>query len=245
MIIGKEVLFLIEVKTVMEKFNISEDRYKIFFSYENQYGVFRPQGNIHSYLNSSEYDLICASEYSSDSPDDALKDISFLVRAGKLDLKANDVISIKINGFSSSYRFYGLRKESEFVLVPDFLRQERNFYIDCIHSLNMVLSVLDAKLIPIDRLNLEKSEIYCIDKETFSPSDRSGSVVSNYSLWALKNNMIFNMNPCERPFVMISNALYFFQKKRNREKNALLLLDKNEFELIRDFHDLKNIELFI
>lgn len=229
----------------MDEFNISKDRYKIFFSYENQYGVFRPQRNVHSYLNSCEYDLKYASEYSSDSPEDALKDISFLVRAGKLDLKVNDVISVKMNGFSSSYRFYGTLKENEFVLVPDFLRKERDFYIDHIHSLNMVLSILDAKLIPIDMLDLEKNEIYCIDKETFSPSDRSGSVVSNYSLWTLKNNMIFNMNPCERPFVMISNALYFFQKKRKCEKNALLLLGKNEFELIRDFHALKNIELVI
>ena len=52
----------------------------------------------------------------------------------------------------------------------------------------MVLNVPDARLIPINELNLEKDKIYCIEKETYLPSDSSGSIISDYSILTLKNN---------------------------------------------------------
>ena len=175
-----------------------------------------------------------------------LKDISFLIRAGKIDLKVNDVVSVKMNGFTSSYRFCGLlQKENDFILAPDFLVREREYYIKQIHENNMVLSVLDAKIIPMNELDFEKNRIYCIDKETYSLSSRSGSVISNYSLLMLRNDVITNVNPSGRPFVMIANALYFFMRKMEKDKETLLLLDRHEFELIRDFNDLNNVELVI
>ena len=98
---------------------------------------------------------------------------------------------------------------------------------------------------PFEVLNFEKNKIYCIDKETYSLSSRSGSVISNYSLLMLNNNVITNVNPSGRPFVMIANALYCFMRKMEKEKETLLLLDRHEFELIRDFNDLNNVELVI
>lgn len=109
----------------------------------------------------------------------------------------------------------------------------------------MVLNVPDARLIPINELNLEKDKIYCIEKETYLPSDSSGSIISDYSILTLKNNIIMNINPSGKPFVMIANALYYFMRRKKSENEALLLLNKHEFELIRDFHDLSNVKLVI
>ena len=113
------------------------------------------------------------------------------------------------------------------------------------HKMNMVLNVPDARLIPINELNLEKDKIYCIEKETYLPSDSSGSIISDYSILTLKNNIIMNINPSGKPFVMIANALYYFMRRKKHENEALLLLNKHEFELIRDFHDLSNVKLVI
>lgn len=52
-------------------------------------------------------------------------------------------------------------------MAPDFLVREREYYIKQIHENNMVLSVLDAKIIPMNELDFEKNRIYCIDKETY------------------------------------------------------------------------------
>ena len=86
----------------MSIFNITEERYKLLFGYENQYGIFHPKSDIQDYLNSHMYNLVYVSKYNSDTPSDVLKDISFLIRAGKFILHINDIISIKMNGFTSS-----------------------------------------------------------------------------------------------------------------------------------------------
>ena len=54
-----------------------------------------------------------------------------------------------------------------------------------------------------------------------------------------------NINPSGKPFVMIANALCYFMRRKKSENEALLLLNKHEFELIRDFHDLSNVKLVI
>ena len=59
----------------------------------------------------------------------------------------------------------------------------------------------------------------------------------------LRNDVITNVNPSGRPFVMIANALTFLCEKWKRIKKTLLLLDRHEFELIRDFNDLNNVEI--
>lgn len=235
-----------KTNNMMSIFNITEERYKLLFGYENQYGIFHPKSDIQDYLNSHMYNLVYVSKYNSDTPSDVLKDISFLIRAGKFILHVNDIISIKMNGFTSSYRFCGiLQKENDFILVSNFLKKEKDFYVKKIHKMNMVLNVPDARLIPINELNLEKDKIYCIEKETYLPSDSSGSIISDYSILTLKNNIIMNINPSGKPFVMIANALYYFMRRKKHENEALLLLNKHEFELIRDFHDLSNVKLVI
>lgn len=134
-----------KTNTMMSIFNITEERYKLLFGYENQYGIFHPKSDIQDYLNSHMYNLVYVSKYNSDTPSDVLKDISFLIRAGKFILHVNDIISIKMNGFTSSYRFCGiLQKENDFILVSNFLKKEKDFYVKKIHKMNMVLNVPDG-----------------------------------------------------------------------------------------------------
>ncbi len=237
-----------ENNTVMKKFDITADQYMMLFGYRNQYGIFHPDDNIRDYSDSRQYDLVYVSEHSSDAPSDVLKDISLMIRAGKLDLKVNDVISVKVNGLTFSYRYCGMMRlqwDEDFIMVPDFLKREKEFYVGRIHEMNMVLSVLDATMIPMNELNIENDNVYCIEKETYSSSNGAGRVISNYSLLMLKNGLISNMNPNGRPFVMIANALYYFMRKKRKKKGTLLLLDKHEFELLRDFHDLNNVKLVV
>ena len=69
---------------MMEKFNMSYERYMMFFGYKNQFGIFHPEDGASDFSNSCQYNLIYVSDYNSDTPSDVLKDISFLIRAGKL-----------------------------------------------------------------------------------------------------------------------------------------------------------------
>ena len=194
--------------------------------------------------------MIKTSYFAGDSLEDILKDLAFFVRAGRIELKANDVVAIKINGFLTCYRYCGFSgnlqgEHPEFIKVDNFLVDEKERYISDIHKEKYVLNVLNAVLIPLDELNLKQSRVYCIDKETFCSSDKSGRITSNYSLLALKKGGITNANPYKRPFVMMNNALYFFYRKKDHEKNAVLLLSKRELEMVKDYMDLDDVKLII
>lgn len=234
----------------MDKCHITSERYELLFLYENIYGIFRPREFLRDYRKSKYYDLIKTSHFDGDSLEDILKDLAFLIRAGRIELKANDVIAIKINGFLTSYRYCGLscnlqRENPEFIKVDNFLVDEKEQYISDIHKEKYVLNVLDAELIPLDKLNLKQSRVYCIDKETFCQPDKSGRITSNYSLLVLRKGGITNANPYKRPFVMMNNALYFFYRKKDYEKNAVLLLSRRELEMVKDYTDLDNVKLII
>lgn len=98
--------------TVMDKYHITSERYELLFLYENIYGIFRPREFISDYRKSKYYDLIKTAHFDGDSLEDILKDLAFFVRAGRIELKANDVVAIKINGFLTSYRYCGLPLQS-------------------------------------------------------------------------------------------------------------------------------------
>ena len=235
---------------LMDRFRIPEARYVMLFSYENVYGIFRAEKFIDELDDSSGYDLKSFTIYENDSPDDVLKDILYLVRAGKLQLFFNDVICIKLNGFVISYRFCGSRDNREldssrFVKISDFLKKEKETYISCIHKENMVLSVLEGQLYHISSFDVNEYNIYCIEQETYGPADRSGNVMTNYSLYALRGNVIQNITPHTQPLVMMNNALYCFYKNRKKDKSSLLLFNKRELELLRDYIELRNMELVI
>ena len=237
-------------KSFIDKFHISEARYAMLFSYENIYGIFRPREFIKDTNDSKYYDLESFIVYENDSPDDVLKDIIYMVYARKIKLLFNDVICIKLNGFVISYRFCGSMNhhkldESRFIVIPDFLKKERETFISVLHKENMVLSILEGLLYNIASFDLKKYKVYCIDQESYGPADYSGNVITNYTLYTLKGNIIQNMNPTTRPFVMVSNALYFFYKSRKKDKRAVLLFDKKELELLRDHVELANMELII
>ena len=83
--------------TVIDKYKITKERYAILFLFENIYGIFRPREFVRDYKKSQYYDLIKSDYFKGDSLEDILKDLSFFARAGQIDLKANDVIAIKID----------------------------------------------------------------------------------------------------------------------------------------------------
>lgn len=158
--------------TVMDKYHITSERYELLFLYENIYGIFRPREFIRDYRKSKYYDLIKTSHFDGDSLEDILKDLAFFVRAGRIELKVNDVVAIKINGFLTCYRYCGLPcnlqgEQPEFVKVDNFLVDEKERYISDIHKEKYALNVLDAVLIPLDKLNLKQNRVYCIYAELY------------------------------------------------------------------------------
>ena len=44
---------------------------------------------------------------------------------------------------------------------------------------------------------------------------------------------------------MMNNALYFFYRKKEHEKNAVLLFSKRELEMVKDYMDLDDVKLII
>ena len=238
-----------EKKYFRDVFGISETRYMMLFAYENVYGIFRPKRFMADLNDSNYYDLKNFTVYENDSPDDVLRDIVFLARAGKIELHFNDIIVIKLNGYVISYRFCGsINKygdKSRFIKIPDFLKKEKEAYISNIHRKNMVLSILEGQLYYINSLDLDTYNFYCIDQETYGPTDCAGNVMTNYSLFMLHGLNIKNITPHVSPFVMLNNALYYFYKNREKNKSSLLLYDKNEMELLKDHIELMDMKLVI
>lgn len=230
-------------------FGISESRYKLIFTYENVYGIFRPKRFMADPSDSNYYDLESFTIYENDSPDDVLRDIVFLTRADRIKLRFNDVIAIKLNGFVISYRFCGSinkhEDKSRFVKVTDFFKKEKESYVSYIHRENMVLSILEGELYHIHSLDLNKHTFYCIDQETYGPADCAGNVLTNYSLFTLRRTVIQDVNPYNRPFVMLDNALYYFYKNQKKNQSSLLLYDKNELESLKDHMELMDMKLVI
>jgi len=123
----------------MDKYHITSERYELLFLYENIYGIFRPREFIRDYRKSKYYDLIKTLHFDGDSLEDILKDLAFFVRAGRIELKVNDVVAIKINGFLTCYRYCGLPcnlqgEHPEFIKVDNFLVDEKERYISDIHK---------------------------------------------------------------------------------------------------------------
>lgn len=238
-----------EKKYFKDAFGMSEARYMLLFSYENVYGIFRPRRFMADPNDSNYYDLKSFTVYENDSPDDVLRDIVFLARAGKIKLHFNDVIVIKLNGFVISYRFCGSiskrEYKSRFAKVPGFLKREQENYVSDIHRKNMVLSVLEGQLYYINSVDLNQHKFYCIEQETYGPADCAGNVMTNYSLYTLCGSVIKNVTPHIRPFVMLNNALYYFYKNQEKNRSSLLLYDKNELELLKDHVELMGMKFVI
>lgn len=239
-----------ENKNMMDEFHLSKERYNLLFRYENLYGIFRPREFVPDYMKSNYYDLISTTEINEDSFDDVLKDLSFFVRAGRLMLCTNDVVSIKINGLIKSFRYCGAiaffeNSSLDFSEVKNFLQEEKEQYIRKIHTMNCVLSLTEAQLLPLENTSLNQKKFFHIEKETFYSPNLKGRIVSNFSLLTLGKHGIINVNPYQKPFVMLNNILYYFYRLLEKDHNAVLLMSRQELEMVRDFYTLNNEKLVI
>ena len=226
-------------------FNVSPMRYAIMFSFDNIYGVFRSDGSIDS-LDSRKYDLILYDFHNSNSPKNVLTDLCFLLFSEKIDLCIDDIVAIRINGKLYCYRFTKIIKSSLcldvfdcFVLVPTFLFDEINGYLNRIHDDYNVLSVLDGRILSLDRIR--DLQCYCIVTETSSIS--CGNLSFCFSLFCLSGLKIRNINPGGKPFVFLSDALYYFKKIQNKSYKPVLLFNRFELEMVKDYCELMDASM--
>lgn len=229
-----------------EYLNISSARYAIMFSLDNLYGLFRPRDFVSDMDNSLFYDLISFDVHHENFVEDVLIDIYLAIRSGKVVININDVIVIKVNGKLFSYRY--VKKVSKFMVgtenfmpINNFLEQEINLYMEKIHKNNMVLSVLDGVLFHLNDKAIATKKVCCIEKELF----QKGKNVANntFSLYGLIGYSIKNLNPGGKPFISLKNALYFFDRGFKGGRKSILLSDRRELEMIRDYLQLRCIEL--
>jgi len=218
-------------------------RYELFFSFQNLFAVFRMKKDENKLDQSQEGEIVFSERISSSDPEGVLKDILFLARLERIDLRINDVVVLRYNGQVKSYRFRGISgknttvKES-FVLICDFIREEKQEFLTNIHGENRVLSVLDGRILHLSNINLDKTIPCAIDGKTFESSGET--IMSDYSLYVYDNNIVHIIDPEQRPFMQINVALLFFNQMKYK-KQPLLLLNRKELEMIRDFYQLRKL----
>lgn len=231
-----------------DKFNVSSARYAFLFSFENIFGLFRLKKSAKNPESSMEYDLLSFAVHHSNYEEDALIDICLSVMAGKYDIEINDIFGLRINGKLYSYRYVKRLKtlqtiRESFVRVDDFFSKETEYYINRIHNDQMVLSVLDGCLYPVSSKDFLKNRVFCIENENFNRV--KGPISSNYSMYGLYGKDIKNLNPGNFPFVSLKNAIYFFNKKKRKEKSSMLLFNRLELEMLKDHFQLSGVQFQI
>lgn len=226
-----------------------KERFKMFFSFDSIFGIFRSREKMGFTEESSECDLLSVKMHNCVVPFDVLRDIIFLHRSGLLQLERNDVVCVRINGFITNFRYNGRtiddpsKVESYFRQIKGFTKKEKAEYVEQIHSENKVLSVLDGKTYSLEMLNGSECTLYAIDSEFFF-REKNGYVVADYSLYKLDHNEIRTENINCKPFQMIKNALFYFQKDIHagkKKKNVILLLDRKELEMVMDYSQLQKL----
>lgn len=229
--------------------NVEWNRYQFLFGFENLVSVFRPKNPMALEKSSSKFDLVYSYENNCTSTYDVLLDLDVLVRSEQKELILNDVVGIKINGAVTCYRYLGKRNNVEsiwdiFKEVEKFTSGEIGQIVSELHRNNQVLSVLDGKIISIKDIDFNRQMIFAIDGESFNTIDcyGKGYLTTDYSLYKLQNLNVINANPYYRPFFNINVALYHFlnnkEYKRNKSKKPILLLNRYELELIRDYYQI-------
>ena len=234
-----------------EKISIDETRYKLLFSFENAYGIFRFYNDDHNIRDSRAYKLISYQKINHPlSPSDILEDVFLLCKTNKLKLNQNDVICIKLNGEVVSYRFLGFRGKNINCIDPAFSRLDKFIDAECddilsrLHKQNRVLSVLDGKSYNIENLDLSKLKLYSIARENFGSLANFSSAkngFSEFSIFALDDLSIKRVDIYKKPFFSLRNALFSFQKMFGSQKKSLLLFDRKELEMIKDYYECKSL----
>jgi hypothetical protein len=227
--------------------NISEERFEMLFALNNMYGIFKPVSQTHGFYNSSSFELISTHICRRGNVDSILTDIMYGIKSGIISIKVNDVVVIKLEGKFFSFRYCGvLENGRSFIEIGRFVNREKEEIIGKIHSNRMVLSVMDGRLFKIDELDVSM-KLYCISKEIFTLKNKK--MLSNYSLYVLNPAGVECINPHGNPFVAMDNALFYYKNHKEmhkgKRKNAVLLLDKAELELVHDYRDLEDVKLII
>lgn len=228
-------------------------RYQFIFGYSNMVVVFHPKDIKMECKKSKDFDAVYSYEHNCNSCKDALLDISILVKTGQYDLKIRDVVAIKINGSISCFGYRGKNSnsisslENSFYEIKDFVHEEKNEIIQKVHKENKVISVLDGEIIPVEDIKLDQNVLYAIDGEIFKAADYLGKGISttDYSLYRLEKFEIENVNPYHKPFFNINVALYFFLNRRkfknDKNKKPLLLFNRQELDMVKDFFQLNTL----
>ncbi len=235
-----------------EKVNMEYERYCFIFGFDNRVTVFRPYDYMKITHNSEDYKITYSFEHTCSSIEDVLMDLEVFMRIGNGKIVLNDVVGIKINGSIYCFRYLGMNKACLSMLdgyheVTNFIEIEKNNLIREIHMENKVISVLHGELIPIEKIEMKENLLYAIDGEVFKPTGdyRKGFTTTDYSLYCLENMEINKVNPYPKPFFNISVALYYFLHSKNgknaKKKCPILLLNRQELEMIKDYHQLNRL----
>ena len=232
-----------------ENIGISKRRYQIMFSLHNSFGVMRKKEDC-QLNNSLGYECIYYSDHDCVYPREVLIDILFRLRSGDCNiLMFGDIVSVSVNGVLHSYQFLGVKSwnpeniEQTFVsLGTDFFKEEKKAIISKLHKKGMVLDLLDGAAISIkDEGILRSYEFYGIEKEVYHIKSKSFKIdtISEYSIYKLKNNKIVKANPGGTSFYDLRNALFYFLKKYHKEHFSVLLFNRKELEMVKDYYDLR------
>lgn len=223
-----------------EKVALDPSRYKMLFSMDSIYGVFRRKKEIAIPASSQDYCLAYVKLHDCLTPYDVLKDILFLYHSAGIEIYRNDIICIRINGYVWSYRFIGIKDNNiekfikNFVEIKSFLAEERDCLVNAIHNDSRVLGVLEGCLYNIKDIIHIYSNFYAIEHEHFI-EERNGYIFSDCFLYMFDGNTILSKNFYGKPFYMMKNALYYFMKERQKRKPAILLMNREELEMIADY----------
>lgn len=233
-----------------ETIDLEEEKYQLFFSFENVYAVMRRKNESYDSQESKDYRFIKFAKHNCLSFKDFLLDVILLIRTGKLEMKRKDMVCVRINGFLSSYQYNGhiFEKINEgwrnFTEYKDFLQQEYKKCIGNLHCQNKVLSVLDRRVFRVSNINLDISRIFAIDTEIYDYTVRNmdNCVISEYSLFTLDEKCRMQIiNPYNKTFQTLQNALFYLHNNKKKRENTLLLYARKELEMIIDYYELKQL----
>lgn len=228
---------------------MEDTRFDFMFGFENVYAIFRCVKRRVLSSNSTDYEITYLVSHECGNEKDVLKDCLFYSDSGLLELKLNDVVGIRINSYVTFFRFLGLRYKNledvdkNFEEIPKFAHREKNMYLRNVHRNGYVLDVLERKLISLSELDPDKTMYYAIDAEPYRSNCWKNHIfiVSDFSLYCIKDSEIKNVTP-KNPFLEIRNALYYFlQLKAAAGKTTVLVLNKKELTMIRDYYVLNSI----
>jgi len=244
-----EVLFLEQEKIMdlpCKNIDMEPSRYRMLFSLDNIYGIFRCRKGAGISAASPDCGLVSVKSHDCLTPYDVLKDILFLHRSAGIGIAGNDVICIRINGYVWSYRFLGIKDRQienfmgNFVELKNFMAAEREAFINAAHDTNRVLSVLEGCLYDVRDIVHKCSSLYAIENEHFIEG-RNGFIFSDCFLYMFNGTAVRAKNLCGRPFSMVKNALYYFMKEKQKDASAILLLNREELEMAADYSMLEQM----